>query len=123
MTSSERRDTRRIILAADHTVQFSLGGHAFQGVRITNISSSGCFLMVRKHDEGLFKKDALLEHLVVDHPELPQAPMTGQVVYALGAGTSGMDFIGIGVHFVSRSPEAARGLDAFVAGHLGPLPE
>lgn len=123
MTSSERRDTRRIILGADHTVRFSIGGHAFQGVRITNISCGGCFLMVGKRDVGLFKKDALLESLVVDHPELPQATMTGQVVYALGTGSAGMDFIGIGVHFISRSPEAAEGLNAFVVGHLGPMPE
>ena len=121
MTTTERRDTRRIILGADATARFSLGGHAFQGIRITNISCGGCFLMVGKRDERLFKKDALLEQLVVEHPELPQAPVTGQVVYALGTGAGGMDFIGIGVHFISRSPEAAQGLNAFVVAHLGPL--
>lgn len=121
MTASERRDTRRIILGAESSARFAIGGHAFQGVRITNISSSGCFLMVGKRDEGLFIKDALLEGLIVDHPKLPPAAVVGQVVYALGAGTSGMDFIGIGVHFISRSPEAAQALDAFVVGQLGPL--
>lgn len=123
MISSERRDTRRIILGAEYTARFTLSGHAFGEVRVTNISCGGCFLMVGKRDERLFRKDALLEQFTLDHPELPQAPMTGQVVYALGGGTVGMDFIGIGVHFSFRSPEAASGLEAFVVGRLGPMPE
>lgn len=121
MTTTERRDTRRLILGTDHTAHFSLGGHAFREVRVTNISCGGCFLMVGKRDAGLFKKDALLEQFVLDHPELPKGPMTGQVAYALGAGTAGMDFIGIGVHFSYRSPEALHGLEVFVTRHLGPF--
>lgn len=123
MPTSERRDTRRIILGGGYTAHFTLGGHAFGEVRVTNISCGGCFLMVGKRDERLFQKNALLEQFTLDHPELPHAPMTGQVAYALGGGNFGMDFIGIGVHFAYRSPEAAKGLEAFVVGHLGPLPE
>jgi hypothetical protein len=123
MTLSERRDTRRIILGAEYTARFTLAGHAFGEVRVTNISCGGCFLMVGKRDEKLFKKDALLEQFTLDHSELPKAPMTGQVVYALGGGSVGMDFIGIGVHFSYRSPDAAKGLEDFVVARLGPMPE
>lgn len=119
--TSERRDTRRIILGSDHTVRFSLGGHAYAGVRITNISCGGCFMAVGKRDERLFKKDAVLEQFTLEHRDLPGAPMTAQVVYALGAGSAGMDYIGIGIHFLSVPPENQRALEAFVVGHLGPL--
>jgi hypothetical protein len=120
-TADDRRDARRVILAPPSEARFVLRGHAFQEVRVTNISMGGCFLMVGKRDERLFQKEALLESLTVAHPELPQEPITGQVVYTLGVGGPGMDYVGVGVRFVAIPSPALDGLQAFVVQHLGPL--
>lgn len=120
-TADDRRDARRVILAPPSHARFVLKGHAFQDVRVTNISVGGCFLMVGKRDVQLFQKEALLEGMSLSDHDLPSEPITGQVVYTLGAGGPGMDFVGVGVRFVGV-PESTEGrLQAFVVHHLGPM--
>ena len=122
MTSSdERRDARRVILAPPSHARFVLRGHAFQDVRVTNISVGGCFLMVGKRDEPLFQKESLLENMSLTDHDLPAEPLTGEVVYTLGGGGPGMDFVGVGVRFVGLPDTTEDRLQAFVVQHLGPL--
>lgn len=121
--SQDRRDARRVILAPPSEAHFVLKGHTFHEVRVTNISVSGCFLMVGKRDEPLFQKDALLEQMVLSHHDLPADAVTGQVVYTLGAGGPGLDFVGVGVHFVGIGDGTREQLQEFVVHKLGPMPE
>ncbi len=117
----DRRDSRRVILGPSHSARFVLKGHPFQEVRITNISMGGCFLMIGKRDEPLFKKDSLLENLVVEHGELPKDPMTGQVVYTLGTRGPATDYVGVGVRFIAMADGTQDQPQAFVVRHLGPM--
>jgi hypothetical protein len=113
----ERRSSRRVIVGPDHTIRFIVKGHAFQNVRITNISSSGCFAMVSQRDGALFAQGALLEHFSFEHPDLALGPLLARVMYTLGGAreVSTLEFMGVGVQFVSLDEASAVLLEGFLA--------
>lgn len=115
----ERRGNDRVSLGPDCTLRFVVKGHAFQGVRIANVSRGGCFLMVPRASAGLFTRGALLEQARFDGEGLPEGTLTGSVSYAL-APNPRLAVVGVGVHFVQVSESVEVGLDAFVTAHLGP---
>jgi len=118
--SNERRDSRRLYLGPEHTIHFLLKGHAFRDVRITNVSLGGCFAMVSQRDRGLFTQGAVLEQLGFEHPDLPQGQITAQVRYAVGnqAELPTLDFLGVGISFVTMPSELRERLAVFLEATL-----
>jgi hypothetical protein len=115
MHLQERRQKPRVIVGPEFFIQFTIQGHTFQKVQLANLSEDGCFATVSGSPAGLFTAGARLENLVLAHPDLPQVPLTGQVAYALGG--EGMEFLGLGIHFVEMAPEVAQSLKDWVARH------
>ncbi len=115
-TYADRRDTRRIIVGPEFGIAFTLKGHAYQDVRITNLSVGGCFAMVGARDARLFERGIVLENLVLLHPELPKAPIIAAVSYVLGGRPAAdpMEMVGIGVQFLGMDDEAQKALDTWV---------
>jgi hypothetical protein len=115
-TYADRRDTRRIIVGPDFSISFTLKGHGFRDVRITNISAGGCFAMVGARDARLFDRGSALENLVLLHPELPKAPIIGAVSYVLGGhpSTDPMELMGVGIQFLGMEENAQNALNAWV---------
>lgn len=113
---SDRRDTRRIIVGAEYCVRFLLKGHQYQEVRISNLSAGGCFALVGHRDARLFERGAVLEQFVLLHPELPKEPMIASVAYVIGGRQGGppMEFVGVGIQFLSVEPTAKATLEAWV---------
>jgi hypothetical protein len=113
----ERRSSRRVIVGPDHTIRFSVKGHAFQEVRITNISSTGCFAVVSQKDAALFSQGVLLEHFAFEHPDLAMGPITAKVMYTLGGARDipALEFMGVGILFVSLDEASAGQLGGFLA--------
>lgn len=118
----ERRASRRVIVGPEHTIRFSVKGHAFREVRITNVSLTGCFAMVNQRDASLFVQGALLEHFAFEHPDLPLGPITAKVMYLLGGSSehASLDFMGVGIHFIGMDETANRTLEAFLSASLNP---
>lgn len=118
--SNDRRDSRRLFLGPEHTIHFLLKGHVFRSVRITNVSLGGCFAMVSQRDHALFAQGAVLEQLGFENPDLPQGQITAQVRYAVGTqpGTASLDFLGVGISFVSMPPELRERLSVFLEASL-----
>jgi hypothetical protein len=114
---SERRSCRRVIVGPDHTIRFHARGHSFQNVRITNISSTGCFAMVCQRDAALFTQGTLLERFAFEHPELMTGPITAKVMYTLGGAreTATLEFMGVGIQFVDLDEGSTRLLEEFLA--------
>jgi len=114
--SADRRDTRRLFLGPDHAIRFVVKGHAFQNVRITNVSLGGCFAMVSQRDRALFTQGTVLEQLAFEHPDLPLGPVTAQVCYAIGTQSEEplLEFLGIGIHFLSMPEEGQQRLRMFM---------
>jgi len=119
---TDRRDTRRLFVGPDHTIRFTLKGHAFSGIRITNLSVGGCFAVVSKRDTGLFTSGAILEGVCLEHPDLPKTLFTAQVRYSLGANPSQtmMEYLGIGIAFLSLPSEVQNALVNYLNNMLGP---
>ncbi len=111
----DRRDARRIIVGPDFGVSFTLMGHAFGEVRIANLSTEGCFAVIGKREAGLFKRGAVLENLLLLHPDLPKTPITAEVCHVLGrSGTGSLEMVGIGIHFLNLDDPSRKLLDAWV---------
>jgi len=115
-TYADRRDTRRIIVGPEFGISFTLKGHGYQDVRITNLSTGGCFALVGARDARLFERGAVLENLVLIHPELPKAPIIAAVSYVLGgrSATDPMEMVGIGIQFLGVDDVAQQSLNAWV---------
>jgi len=115
-TYADRRDTRRIIVGPEFGISFILKGHHYQDVRITNLSTGGCFALVGVRDARLFERGAVLEQLMLTHPELPKAPIIAAVSYVLGArsGHDPMEMVGIGVQFLGMEDDAQASLETWV---------
>jgi hypothetical protein len=117
MTSyADRRDTRRIIVGPEFAIAFTLRGHAYRDVRITNLSTGGCFALVGARDARLFERGAVMEGLVFLHPELPKAPILATVSYVLGgrSGADPLEMIGIGIQFLGVPDAAQAALDTWM---------
>ena len=115
-TYADRRDTRRIIVGPEFGISFTLKGHGYQDVRITNLSTGGCFALVGARDARLFERGAVLENLVLIHPELPKTPIIAAVSYVLGgrSATDPMEMVGIGIQFLGVDDVAQQSLNAWV---------
>ncbi|MDP1831163.1 MAG: PilZ domain-containing protein [Geothrix sp.] len=113
---ADRRDTRRIIVGPEFGISFTLKGHGYRDVRITNLSTGGCFALVGARDARLFERGAVLESLVLLHPELPKAPILAAVSYVLGGRPAAepLEMVGIGVQFLGIEDAARAALDAWV---------
>jgi hypothetical protein len=115
-TYADRRDSRRIIVGPEFGIAFTLKGHAYRDVRITNLSAGGCFALVGARDARLFERGAVLENLVLQHPELPKAPIIAAVSYVLGGrpATDPMEMVGIGVQFLGMEEVAQEALETWL---------
>jgi c-di-GMP-binding flagellar brake protein YcgR len=118
-TVPERRSCRRIVVGPEHAIRFQAKGRPFQNIRITNISSTGCFAMVGQHEVPWFEQGALLENFAFEHPALTTEPITARVMYVLG-GADVLEFVGVGIQFVSMNVDSTRTLDAFLYFALKP---
>ena len=111
----DRRDARRIIVGPDFGISFTLKGQAFGGVRIANLSPEGCFALIGKREAGLFKRGAVLECLLLLHPDLPKTPVLAEVCHVLrGPAAEPLDIVGIGIHFLNMDEPSRKLLDAWV---------
>ncbi len=115
-TYADRRDTRRIIVGPEFGISFTLKGHNYRDIRITNLSTGGCFALVGARDARLFERGAVLEDLILLHPELPKAPFLAAVSYVLGGrpGPDPLEMIGIGIQFLGVADPAQESLDTWV---------
>lgn len=113
---ADRRDTRRVIVGPEFSISFTLKGHPYQDVRITNLSAGGCFALVGARDARLFERGSVLEGLVLLHPELPKAPIIAAVSYVLGGRsmTDPLEMVGIGIQFMSLEAAAQEALHTWI---------
>lgn len=116
---SERRSCRRVLMGAEQTIRFQVKGHAFQNVRITNISSTGCFAMVSQRDGPLFVQGTFLEGFGFEHPDLAMGSVVAKVMYTLGSPSevADLEFMGVGIHFASMDGGSMRRLEDFLSQH------
>jgi hypothetical protein len=114
----QRRQTPRVSLGPEHTVRFAAGGHAFEGIRLVNLSEGGCFLTVPRSDAGVFLSGTLLEQLRFEGPGLPPDALTGTVAFAMGA-SPGLSVVGVGVSFLQPPEDLRAALRRFVEVALG----
>jgi hypothetical protein len=113
----ERRSTDRASLGPDYSLRFVVKGHPFQGVRLANLSRSGCFILVPRSSAGLFQAGTLLELIRFEGEGLPDASITGSVAYAF-APNARLAVVGVGVHFVMLPQAVEDDLRAFVEQRL-----
>jgi hypothetical protein len=112
---ANRRDTR-VVTGPGFTISFTLKGHAFQDIRIMNLSVGGCFALLGGRTARFFLPGATLDGLVFHHPELPRASITATVAYVLGYAVGGeaTDQVGLGLKFQSMDAPTGQALGTWV---------
>jgi hypothetical protein len=121
MTSSaEQRDSKRVIVGPEHTISFTIRGHAYRDIRITNLSVGGCFALVGAREARVFMRGAALENVVLQHPELPKEPIIATVAYVLGGrpGSEAMETVGLGVQFMCMEASTRRSLEVWLEASM-----
>lgn len=115
-SQADRRDTRRLVVGPEFAISFTLKGHGYRDVRITNLSPGGCFAMVGGRDARLFERGAVLDGLVLLHPELPKAPIMAAVSYVLGGrpGPDPLEMVGVGIQFLGMPEQAQEALSTWI---------
>lgn len=115
-TNADRRDTSRILVGTGFTISFTLKGHLFRGVRITNLSVGGCFALVGARHAHCFMRGAALEDLALHHPDLPRDPIIATVAFVLGGRPGGdvTDMMGVGLNFLCMEGSTRQALEAWV---------
>lgn len=118
--SIDRRIDRRIPVGPDHAVRFTVQGHAYRHVRITNVSQGGCFATVAEGTPDLFAPGRLLEQFAFEHPDLPRTPFTARVAFCLGSEEmeDALDFTGLGVQFLAPPTDVTDSLAHMMAEHV-----
>lgn len=119
MTQPERRDQRRVPLDRDFTVTFTLEGERYERLPTPNVSAGGLCVMVPADRARHFPRGAILESLVMNHPELPKDLLRGEVRYTMGGGhLASMRHVGVGVMFLDPPAGVVEALNRFVGGHF-----
>jgi hypothetical protein len=116
-TYADRRDIQRVIVGPEFGISFTLKGHSYQDVRITNLSPGGCFALIGAREARLFERGSVLENLVLLHPELPKTPIMAAISYVLGGRPSAnpLEMVGIGVQFLSLDDDTQMGLETWIS--------
>ena len=76
----ERRTFARLAVGSDYALKFRAGGHTFPGLALVDISAGGCSWRVDRLGASAMPLGAPLELLVIEHPDLPVAELSAQVV-------------------------------------------
>jgi c-di-GMP-binding flagellar brake protein YcgR len=111
----ENRQFRRVVVGPEFTVSFIYGGEPFSGINLGNISEGGCFAIVPSSRAEVFEPGGELEELTLHHELMPNHALEARVTFALGAGDPEMDWVGVGVRFVSVPMIVRKSLQDFVA--------
>lgn len=113
---ANRRDTR-VVTGPEFTISFTLKGHAFQDIRIMNLSVGGCFALLGGRTARFFLPGATLDGLVLLHPDLPKGPISAAVAYVLGYSVGGeaTDHVGMGLQFLSLDAATRAALETWLA--------
>jgi c-di-GMP-binding flagellar brake protein YcgR len=116
-SASDRRSKLRIVVGPEVTIQFQVKQFAYKNIRITNLSSGGCFATLPRADTTLFRQGTLLEHFRFENPDLESEPFMAKVSYVLGGGGGGrgaLELIGLGIHFAAMTPSIEEMLKQYV---------
>lgn len=120
MTSHANRRDIRVATGPGFAISFTIKGHGFRGIRIMNLSVGGCFALLEARTARFFLPGAVLEDLVLHHPELPGGPIVATVAYVLGytpggaPGWDGADQVGMGLQFLAMDAPTRLALEAWV---------
>ena len=113
------RQYRRISVGPDHTVQFSMAGKDFAGIRITNLSAQGCFVVIENDSKNSFKEGTILDGFSMEHSDLPPNKLLAKIVRVIPNLTEiSEDDIGLGVMFLTQTPAYMEWVDAFVSAYF-----
>ena len=116
-SANDRRSKLRVVVGPDVTIRFQVKQFTYKNIRITNLSTGGCFATLPRDGNHLFRQGTLLEGFHFEHADLDGPPMIGKVAYVLGGragGRGALELIGLGIHFATLTPSMAEVLRHYV---------
>lgn len=110
----ENRQFRRIVVGPEFTISFVYGNDSFSSINLGNISEGGCFALIPGSRADVFEVGGELEELTLHHELMPNHAIEARVTFSLGAGDPDMEWVGVGVQFVTLPIGVRQSLRDFV---------
>jgi hypothetical protein len=112
----ENRQHRRVVVGPEFTVNFVCQDESFAAINLGNISEGGCFALIPNSHAGVgvFEPGVELEELTLHHELMPNHAIEARVTFALGAGDPDLEWLGLGVQFISVPHSVRQSLRDFV---------
>ena len=118
--SERRRFTRLSPAGGGYGVSFHFQDHVVSTANLANLSAGGCGLEIQMADARDLDTGAVMDNLLLIHPDLPCVPLQATVVRLLGkvpGKTSG--YVLAGVEFSMLTPFIKGLIEDHVEGRTG----
>ena len=118
--SERRRFTRLSTAGGGYGVSFHFQDHVVSTASLANLSAGGCGLEIQMADARDLDMGAVMDNLLLIHPDLPCVPLQATVVRLLGkvpGKTSG--YVLAGVEFSMMTPFIMALIEDHVEGRTG----
>lgn len=110
------RQHPRLEVGPEQTAAFAVGKMTFDGVRITNLSAKGCFLVIENQWGPLFYEGAILFDFRLEHADLPSIRISAKIMRVVrNLKQLSEDDLGLGVLFLSESRQFMDQVDEYVS--------
>lgn len=112
------RRYRRISVGPEHTVAFRINGVELNHIPIANLSAGGCFAVLPAAMIPTVHRGYLLMDFILEHKALPETPICSRVVHVVPCLSQVAErAVGLGIAFLSTSPDFYEQVDTYVSRH------
>jgi hypothetical protein len=113
------RRYRRIPVGSDHTVSFSFNGKKLKSIPLANLSAGGCLAVIPQTMVPNVRHGYLLMDFGMEHKELSGPTFCSRVVHVVrDPALVPKKHVGLGISFLSTSPNFYERLEAYVSAQL-----
>ena len=110
----ENRLEPRVSVKTPCKARFLLGGQSYINIRVVNLGSHGCCVIVPEPVVNRFKAGPILEDWKLVHPKLPKSTIKAKVVWCRHQGKVESGLLEAGVQFMDVPPSYLQELDRFL---------
>nr|WP_320132695.1 PilZ domain-containing protein [uncultured Holophaga sp.] len=116
----KKRKYTRMPVGLEHRIRFAIGATSLEHVPLANLSAGGCLALVPAGMASHVRPGLLLMDCLLEHGEMPDAPICSRIMRIEVPNNLDGHF-GLGIAFLSTSPDFYEQINTYVARHLGCL--
>ena len=111
----EKRHYPRVPIKISCTASFHLDGKSYTNIRVVNLGSYGCCLIIPEPTVNRFSARPFLEAWKLIHPKLPKQTIRAKVAWCRHLGKADSGYLEAGIQFLDVPASYSMELDRFLA--------